>query len=154
RGGARRAAGRAGALAGAQEAGPPGGGVAPRAARRGVAAAGGAGPARRPARGVAPGPPGRRAGGGGRAGVGGAPPYRRLRLAVVRKTALGRAPIKDQPAPTGEHGPHLLTPFRFGGEFVPGTGKNRPWSSPLSAMSLHEKWMQGTCHDEVRLVAP
>jgi hypothetical protein len=26
-----------------------------------------------------------------------------------------------------EGGPHPLTPFAFGDEFVPGNGKNRPW---------------------------
>src|SRR5262249_60519284 len=34
-----------------------------------------------------------------------------------------------EPAPAGGDSSRLLTPFRFGGEFVPGNGKNRPWPS-------------------------
>ena len=30
------------------------------------------------------------------------------------------------PAERERHGPHPLTPFAFGDEFVPGNGKNRP----------------------------
>src|SRR5262249_52294525 len=44
--------------------------------------------------------------------------------------------LADQPVPAGADGPRLLTPFYFGGEFVPGNGKNRPWPPPLSGSPL------------------
>src|SRR5262249_52917559 len=31
--------------------------------------------------------------------------------------------------PAGSDNSRLLTPFRFGGKFIPGNGKNRPWPS-------------------------
>lgn len=37
--------------------------------------------------------------------------------------------------PNRAAGPHLLTPFAFEDEFVPGNGKNRPWPSTLSVMT-------------------
>src|SRR5262249_56807002 len=37
--------------------------------------------------------------------------------------------------------PRLLTPFRSGGEFVPGNGKNRPWPSSPRLANL------GRCRD-------
>src|SRR5262249_35027584 len=46
--------------------------------------------------------------------------------------------IRNRLSPAGEDSPRLLTPFRFGGEFVPGNGTNRPWPSSLSG-HLHCK---------------
>jgi WD40 repeat protein len=51
---------------------------------------------------------------------------------LPRRPVDGNVPWTSPPSsvyPAENDSPRLLTPFRFGGEFVPGNGKNRPWPS-------------------------
>jgi hypothetical protein len=41
--------------------------------------------------------------------------------------------------------PDLLTPFRFGGRFVPGNGKNGPGHNRLAPQAVHGTGLSGEC---------